>query len=52
MGETCDWFAASVSSRVTEDEPGRCGGFIVLGVGGAALVVLDTFPINHDYNEC
>jgi len=48
MGETWDWFAASGSSKVTEDDPERCGGFVVLGVGGAALVELDTLPMNHD----
>lgn len=52
MGETWDWFAASASSKVTEDDPERCGGFVVLGVGGAALVELDTLPMNHDWKGC
>lgn len=48
MGETWDWFAVSVSSKVVELDPEMLGGCVVLGVCGAALVTFATFPMNHD----
>jgi len=42
---------AASASRVIEDEPERFGGFVVLGVGGAALVELATLPMNHDWKR-
>lgn len=47
IGETWFWFPASASRVTVDAEPKILGGFIVLGVGGAPLL-LDTLPMNHD----